>query len=106
MCGIGGILSLGADPVDVSSLHRMCDRMASRGPDGSGTWESEDRQIIVGSRRLAVIDPQSRSDQPMLSENGRYVIVFNGEIYNYKQLRQQLTDEGWKFRTTSDTEVI
>lgn len=92
--------------MDVSSLHRMCDRMASRGPDGSGTWQSEDGQIIFGHRRLSVIDPHSRSDQPMLSSNGRYVIVLNGEIYNYKQLRQQLSDQGWHFRTTSDTEVI
>lgn len=106
MCGIAGIVSLAGRPTDSRSLGRMCDRMARRGPDGSGLWESADGQAMFGHRRLSIIDLHHRSDQPMISESDRYVIVFNGEIYNYEELRGALIAKGRRFRTTSDTEVI
>lgn len=84
----------------------MCDQMADRGPDGAGAWKSEDRRVTLGHRRLSIIDLNERANQPMVSADGRYVITFNGEIYNYRSLRDQLAGRGWRFRTTSDTEVI
>jgi asparagine synthase (glutamine-hydrolysing) len=84
----------------------MCDRMARRGPDGSGFWESDGQEVLFGHRRLSIIDLHHRSDQPMISANGRHVIVFNGEIYNYEQLRDRLIAKGARFETSSDTEVI
>ncbi|PWC97440.1 asparagine synthase (glutamine-hydrolyzing) [Azospirillum sp. TSO5] len=108
MCGIAGILALasGAPPVDEADLQRMCDVMAARGPDGQGLWLSSDRTLGLGHRRLAVIDPGPASDQPMATPDGRLRIVFNGEIYNHRELRAGLESEGVEFRTRSDTEVL
>lgn len=108
MCGIAGILALASDaaPVDEADLRRMCDAMAERGPDGQGLWLSSDRTIGLAHRRLAVIDPGPASDQPMATPDGRLRIVFNGEIYNYRELRAGLESDGVEFRTRSDTEVL
>jgi asparagine synthase (glutamine-hydrolysing) len=80
--------------------------MAARGPDAVGYWEDSNARLRLGHRRLAILDLDHRADQPMRSEDGRYTIVFNGEIYNFRQLRASLEIEGFNFRTESDTEVL
>src|SRR6058998_551719 len=89
MCGINGILRLteAAPGVDCKELRRTRDAMASRGPDGTGEWISADGEIGLGHRRLAIIDLSPAGLQPMASKDGRYRIVFNGEIYNYRELQ-------------------
>lgn len=104
MCGIAGIFHYGtAKPVDPLRVERMCDALVHRGPDGSGVWT--EHGIGLGHRRLSIID-LAGSPQPMHSADGRAVIVFNGEIYNYQELRRELVAAGAKFRTQGDTEVI
>ncbi len=78
--------------------------MFARGPDGVGYWQGDG--VVLGHRRLAILDLDVRSNQPMVSADGRYVIVFNGEIYNFRELRKNLESDGINFRTTSDTEVL
>jgi asparagine synthase (glutamine-hydrolysing) len=80
--------------------------MRARGPDGSGAWWTRDRRCGLGHRRLSIIDLSDRASQPMTSEDGRFVVVFNGEIYNYPELRTELEADGEHFRTTSDTEAL
>ncbi|MFW5973317.1 MAG: asparagine synthase (glutamine-hydrolyzing) [Bacteroidota bacterium] len=106
MCGIAAIYSYRGRPVDDAELHASRDQMRSRGPDGEGLWLSDDRQVALGHRRLSIIDLSPAGSQPMHSSDGRYVIVFNGEIYNYRELRHDLERRGAHFRSTSDTEVL
>jgi asparagine synthase (glutamine-hydrolysing) len=108
MCGIAGIFAYGsgAEGVDCAELIRMRDRMESRGPDGSGKWISTDERVGLAHRRLSIIDLSERAAQPMQSVDGKHIIVFNGEIYNYRALRCELEAEGCVFRTDSDTEVL
>ncbi|MCU1347375.1 MAG: Asparagine synthetase [Acidobacteria bacterium] len=80
--------------------------MSSRGPDAAGVWFSPDGRVGMGHRRLSIIDVSERGNQPMVSHDGRYAIVFNGEIYNYRELRTQLEAEGERFTSGSDTEVL
>ena len=82
----------------------MCAHMKPRGPDAQGIWHSEN--IIMGHRRLSILDLNPRSNQPMHSRNGRFVIVFNGEIYNFRDLKTMCELEGDDFKTNSDTEVL
>ena len=82
----------------------MTARMHARGPDAEGVWASEG--VVLGHRRLAILDLDARANQPMVSADGRYAIVFNGEIYNFRELRRELEADGVVFRTTSDTEVL
>ena len=91
MCGIAGIYAYRstAKPVDRDELIRMRDHMASRGPDGSGEWYSADGRVGFGHRRLSIIDLSSRGAQPMQTADGRLVVTFNGEIYNYRALRSE-----------------
>lgn len=104
MCGIAGIFHCGiSKPVDPARVERMCDAMVHRGPDGSGVWTAHG--VGLGHRRLAIID-LAGSPQPMRSADGRAVIVFNGEIYNFRELRRELVAAGARFRTDGDTEVI
>jgi asparagine synthase (glutamine-hydrolysing) len=108
MCGITGFYipeGLNADTARVE-LESMTQTLAHRGPDGCGFWLDERAGIALGFRRLAIIDLTSTGHQPMISADGRYVIAFNGEIYNYRELRRQLESQGVYFRGTSDTEVI
>jgi asparagine synthase (glutamine-hydrolysing) len=104
MCGIAGIL--GARAVNAVAVQAMTDVMAHRGPDGEGQWISDDGRVCFGHRRLAIIDITEKSAQPMLSADGALTITFNGEIYNYKELRTELQSFGAKFTTDSDTEVL
>lgn len=108
MCGLAGILAYGqqAPPVDADELLRMREQMLRRGPDGAGSWVSPDRRVGLGHRRLAIIDLSEDGAQPMTSADGRYRIVFNGEIYNYRELRAQLQRDGRVLRSESDTEVL
>src|SRR5690606_32320756 len=104
MCGIAGIFHCGTiKPVDLARVGRMCDALVHRGPDGSGVWTAPG--VGLGHRRLSIIDLEG-SPQPMLSADGRAAIVFNGEIYNYRELRRELAAGGTRFRTEGDTEVI
>jgi asparagine synthase (glutamine-hydrolysing) len=105
MCGVVAFQS--SNPPDESAhvaLSKAMDSMHKRGPDGASTWA--DQSILLGHRRLAIIDLAPKSTQPMVSPCGRYRIVFNGEIYNYRELRAELTKQGINFATESDTEVI
>lgn len=108
MCGIIAIYAFDTNAigVDPQELRTIRDHMTARGPDGMGEWYSNDQRLGLGHRRLAIIDPDRRSAQPMLSTDGRYAIVFNGEIYNFRELRSQLMDNGHRFHTESDTEVL
>src|SRR5213593_2787049 len=107
MCGIAAIFSYrGGPPVAESELVSIRDRMTSRGPDGAGIWISEDRVVGLAHRRLAIIDLSPSGGQPMLDATGTFSISFNGEIYNYRELREQLAKKGYGFRSTSDTEVL
>src|SRR6266849_1942585 len=108
MCGINGIFayhSASSAPAGTELLATR-DAMRARGPDGSGAWWSMDQRCGLGHRRLSIIDLSDRASQPMASEDGRLVVVFNGEIYNYPQLRAELETDGARFRTTSDTETL
>ena len=108
MCGVAGIYAYhyASNPVDRDELIRIRDHMRKRGPDAEGAWYSADGHMGLAHRRLSIIDLDARSNQPMLSDDGSLVISFNGEIYNYKALRQQLEGQGCRFRTQSDTEVL
>ncbi|MGD9920014.1 MAG: asparagine synthase (glutamine-hydrolyzing) [Pseudorhodoplanes sp.] len=106
MCGIAGVTASSVGPVDTSDLRRMARAIAHRGPDGEGIWVSGNGQCGFAHRRLAIIDTSTSSNQPMLDRSGRYVIVFNGEIYNFLELRAELERLGSRFRTDGDTEVI
>jgi asparagine synthase (glutamine-hydrolysing) len=108
MCGINGIFayhSAASQPKEAELLATR-EAMRARGPDGAGLWWSHDQRCGLGHRRLSIIDLSERASQPMVSDDGRFVLVFNGEIYNYPQLRSELEREGVRFRTTSDTEAL
>lgn len=108
MCGVAGIYAYhyAANPVDRGELGRIRDQMAARGPDGAGEWLSPDGRVGLGHRRLAVIDLSPAAAQPLASGDGTVAISFNGEIYNYRELRARLEGEGVRLRTQSDTEVL
>lgn len=108
MCGINGIYAYhpASSAPKKAEMLATRDAMRLRGPDGTGEWWSEDSRIGLGHRRLSIIDLSDRALQPMVSGDGRYIIVFNGEIYNYPALRVELEAQGVHFRTTSDTEAI
>ncbi len=108
MCGIAGLYAYldVAPAVDPAELTRMNLRLAPRGPDGSGDWIAEDGRVGLTHRRLAIIDLSDRGAQPMHSADGAISITFNGEIYNYRELRAELQHKGYVFRSDSDTEVL
>jgi asparagine synthase (glutamine-hydrolysing) len=108
VCGIAGIYAYhyAANAVDRAELRRIRDQMAARGPDGFGEWYSKDERVGLGHRRLKIIDLSERGAQPMMSADGKLIITFNGEIYNYRQLRALLEARGHIFRTQTDTEVL
>ena len=106
MCGIAGICQVDASPLTPEAgqwVKAMTDRMSHRGPDGEGQWSSG--PVCLGHRRLSIID-LSGGGQPMHSADGQMTVTFNGEIYNYAELKEQLTALGGQFQTSSDTEVI
>jgi len=108
MCGIAGIFVYKppAPPVDGEELLRLREAMRARGPDGSGRWLADDQRVGLAHRRLAIIDLSELGAQPMSTEDGSLRVVFNGEIYNYRELRRELEARGYLFRSQSDTEVL
>ncbi len=108
MCGIAGIFRTpGASPgLHVDAVGAMLSAIVHRGPDGEGTWIDREAGIALGHRRLAIVDLSEGGRQPMHSEDGELVVTFNGEIYNFLELRRELEATGHRFRSTSDTEVL
>lgn len=108
MCGINGIFAYhpSAPGIDRAELIRTRDQMVARGPDGFGEWFSSDGRVGFGHRRLAIIDLSVSGAQPMATDDGLLRVTFNGEIYNYQELRDELAAEGVRFRGHSDTEVL
>src|SRR3954469_15124671 len=105
MCGIAGLVRRdGAIAVDPSAA--LAAALAHRGPDGSGVWRSPAQDVVLVHTRLAIIDPSPAGAQPMADADGRHRIVFNGEVYNYRELRRTLESRGERFLTGSDTEVL
>ena len=109
MCGIAGFFSPSAaqNTKELTSIiSRMNTALIRRGPDDSGIWVDEQTGIALGHRRLSIIDLSCEGRQPMISESGRYVIAYNGEVYNFRELRKELLAKGHIFRSHSDTEVM
>jgi asparagine synthase (glutamine-hydrolysing) len=104
MCGIVGAMSSGS--IDAGVLDRMRDDLAHRGPDHSASWLSSDGKVGLGHRRLAIIDLLPEANQPFASHDGRFLLVYNGELYNYRELKKELETHGVRFRTASDSEVL
>lgn len=105
MCGIAGIIQTGSSRFNQEQLVSMSDALSHRGPDGFGYWRNPDGEVLLGHRRLSILDLSDAASQPMHFRN-RYTIIHNGEIYNYQELREELGKKGYSFRTQSDTEVI
>jgi asparagine synthase (glutamine-hydrolysing) len=108
VCGIVGVVHFRAEPrTTPETLVDMRDSMSHRGPDGAGLWFSDDRSVLLGHRRLSIIDLSAAAAQPMTNEDGTIEVTYNGEIYNHVELRRQLIAAGHRFRTDhSDTETI
>src|SRR5665647_631902 len=100
MCGISGYISL-QNEVGKENFLRATNQLNHRGPDASGFYSNEDNTLYLGHKRLSIIDLSTASNQPFFSKCGRYVIVYNGEVYNFKEIREQLQLET---HTTGDTE--
>jgi asparagine synthase (glutamine-hydrolysing) len=104
MCGITGLINLKGEPVSPVILKKMTDAIAHRGPDGEGQWIEDN--IGIGHRRLAIIDRSPAGHQPMMSADHRFVLSYNGEIYNFRELRAALEAAGIWFRSRTDSEVV
>lgn len=104
MCGIAGLVDLRGREVRKESIKSMTDAIKHRGPDGEGQWVHEN--VGLGHRRLAIIDLSEAASQPMISRDGRFILTYNGEIYNYREIRKELEDLGIKFYSESDSEVL
>ena len=101
MCGIFGVIN---KKIDKDLADKCVDRMAHRGPDGRGVWQ--EKGTTLGHRRLAILDLSENGTQPMTYDDGRYVLVFNGEIFNFLEIRDELRDKGYDFKSDSDSEVL
>ena len=106
MCGISGLVN-STEILDKNIIHEMSNSMSHRGPDAHGVFISESKKVQLAHRRLSILDLSDNSNQPMISNCGNYILVFNGEIYNYEELRKELqTKHAIQFTTNSDTEVL
>jgi asparagine synthase (glutamine-hydrolysing) len=105
MCGIAGILFKNSQLVTGSRIKKATDAIAHRGPEGEGHWINHNGTVAFGHRRLSIIDRLPRAAQP-LHYNNRYTIIFNGELYNYIEIKKTLQQKGYLFTTQSDTEVM
>src|SRR3954469_21416383 len=105
MCGICGVVAPAGAAVDTDALARMTGAIRHRGPDDEGFYVSDDRSASLGFRRLSIIDVEG-GHQPLANEDETVWIVFNGEIYNFRALRDELEQRGHRFATDTDTEVI
>lgn len=106
MCGIAGIIRFNNQPIEISELKKMTDIISHRGPDGEGHWVAEKGNVGFGHRRLSIIDLSENGRQPMHYLNNRYTITFNGEIYNYIELKESLKKANYNFVSDCDTEVL
>jgi len=107
MCGFAGLWMRTGSTRDAGAiLRRMTECLRHRGPDDEGYWQDPEAGIGLGHRRLAIVDLSAEGHQPMISSSGRYVIAFNGEVYNFADLRAELESDGLAFRGHSDTEVM
>ena len=106
MCGIAGIFKFDNSGIQLPDLKKMTDAIQHRGPDGEGQWLNADNNVGLGHRRLSIIDLSEKGKQPMHYASGRYTITFNGEIYNYIELKKELQEKKYEFRSDSDTEVL
>lgn len=108
MCGISGIFAYQpqAPAVDLDEALRTREAMFARGPDDSGLWHDKERRIVLAHRRLTIIDTSKAGGQPMVDEANRIIIIFNGEIYNFRELRAEFEVAGYRFRSNCDTEVL
>lgn len=104
MCGITGLVHLDNAPVSPVTLKRMTDAVAHRGPDGEGHWI--EGNVGIGHRRLAILDLSPAGHQPMVSADHRYMLTYNGEVYNFRELRSELEAKGYWFRSKTDSEVV
>ena len=104
MCGIAGLIDLKGAPVSPAVLQRMTDAISHRGPDGEGQWI--EGNVALGHRRLAIIDLTPAGHEPMVSADHRYVLTYNGEVYNFRELRAELEALGYWFRSKTDAEVV
>ncbi len=104
MCGIAGFINTNSAPASAVVLKDMMDVIAHRGPDGEGQWV--EGEVALGHRRLAIIDLTAAAHQPMQTADGRYVITYNGEIYNFRELRLELEAKGYRFHSDTDSEVV
>jgi asparagine synthase (glutamine-hydrolysing) len=104
MCGLAGEIRFDGGRPDVAALERSCDRLAARGPDGNGIWSAG--AVALGHRRLSIIDLSAAGSQPMVDADLGLTLVFNGMIYNYRELRELLSGRGYRFFSTSDSEVV
>lgn len=105
MCGIAGIISF-EKKIDEDIIYKMINLLEHRGPDDNGIYISEDKKVFFGSTRLSIIDLSENARQPITNENGNLWIIHNGEIYNYKELKNELLLKGHEFKSNSDTEVL
>ena len=105
MCGIYGYIS-NTGKVDVALLKRQRDLLTHRGPNDAGVWASQDGRVGLAHRRLSILDLTPAGHQPMLSNDGAIAIVFNGEIYNFQEIRDELKKLRYAFKTGTDTEVL
>src|SRR5262245_32324434 len=110
MCGIAGFVNLDGAPVDASVLEAMTDMVRHRGPDDRGTRCLSLRggapDVALGFQRLAILDPSTRGHQPMIGPDGSVALLFNGEVYDTPHLRAELEGHGYRFRSSTDTEVV
>src|SRR5438132_516841 len=102
MCGIAGVVNIDGEPASCEIVAAMTAAIAHRGPDDEGVYC--DRAVGLGHRRLAILDVSPAGHQPMETADGRYAITFNGEIYNFRELRGTLESRGHRFHTSCDTE--
>ncbi len=105
MCGIVGVIHKNYD-IKEKLFHDMVAEVSHRGPEHQGLWFASNKKVALGHRRLAIIDVSAAGNQPMQIANGRYTITFNGEIYNYRELKSELEKKGYQFKSLSDTEVL
>ena len=106
MCGIAGVWNLNNRLVELNELEKFTDSLRHRGPDGSGYTLYDNETLGLGHRRLSILDLSENGKQPLEYLNNRYSITYNGEIYNFIELKKILLSEGYNFKSESDTEVI
>ncbi|MES9902115.1 MAG: hypothetical protein ABW168_05460, partial [Sedimenticola sp.] len=104
MCGIIGWININITQDKGFEFYR--ERLRHRGPDDYGVWKSTNKNVVLGHCRLSIIDLSKEGHQPKVMSHGRYIIVFNGEIYNYLEIRKKLERVGYFFKSSGDTEVV